>query len=74
MQEMWCHGLDWDTPLPIEMLNYWLAFRSELKTLELVKIPRFFGAEIGPLAQIHGFCDASQKAYAAVIYLRLIAR
>ena len=40
-------------------------------TLEQVQLPRcYFSADKKPfLCQLHGFCDASEKAYAAVIYL-----
>ena len=43
-------------------------------TLEQVQLPRcYFSADKKPfLCQLHGFCDASEKAYAAVIYLRTV--
>ncbi|CAK1577880.1 unnamed protein product [Parnassius mnemosyne] len=45
----------------------------ELDELSKVRIPRWLGTKNNDLAvELHGFCDASKLAYAAVIYLRII--
>lgn len=69
IQSLWKSGLAWDTPLPDELLAEWLAFRSGLRHLESLRIPRWFGLRPEYMPRLHGFCDASGKAYAAVIYL-----
>ena len=45
---------------------------KEFESLTQVTIPRcYYVTELDPESQqIHGFSDASEKAYAAVIYLR----
>ena len=47
---------------------------AELGTLSGVKIDRcYFIANATPTKiQLHGFCDASVKAYAAVLYVRTV--
>ena len=70
-QSTWLQSLDWDTPLDEVSSRRWLDFQSELPLLEEIRVPRW----IGPFEQrggmeIHGFADASERAYAAVIYLR----
>lgn len=59
----------WDAPLPPELLTEWLTFRNGLRQLEIIRIPRWFGLRLEHRPHLHGFCDASGKAYAAAIYL-----
>ncbi len=69
-QKMWKEELRWDDAISEELANEWIEFRSELKVLERVKIPRWFGWTSGCEVELHGFCDASEKAYGAVIYVK----
>ena len=38
----------------------------------LVKVPRFLGKRSEDRFELHGFCDASSKAFLAVVYVRLL--
>lgn len=69
IQTLWLAGLDWDTPLPAPLLAEWLTFRNGLQQLEAIRIQRWLGLRSDIRPYLHGFCDASSKAYAAVIYL-----
>ena len=66
--------LRWDEPLSGPHLDTWnrlLAMVSDAKT---ITIPRCLYDNVSqPLksARLIGFCDASSKAYAAVVYMRL---
>ena len=54
--------------------DVWSHWRSELPDLSTKPIPRSYfpnGAEISS-TQLHGFSDASEDAYARVVYLRMI--
>lgn len=70
MQLMWTLKLSWDEPLPNERRSNWLEFRNQLEVLNEVHFDRFTLAHDYSEIQIHGFCDASERAYAACIYLR----
>ncbi|XP_024885965.1 uncharacterized protein LOC112463685, partial [Temnothorax curvispinosus] len=71
IQSTWLLGIDWDTPLPDDDSRRWHALQDELPLLEAIRIPRWLtcGPE-GRRIEIHGFSDASERAYAAVIYVR----
>ena len=52
----------------------WKIIMSELSLLDKVQIPRcYFSSRcVTVTTQLHGFCDASEQAFAAVIYLRSV--
>ena len=71
IQELWKLGVDWNEPLPEEKLLIHQKWRKELPTLAEVSIPRcYFLKEPALTIQLHGFSDACEEAYGAVIYLR----
>jgi hypothetical protein len=64
---------DWDEPLPVEHKKEWEEWRDSLKSLEHLHVPRTYTDT--PLCdvtrkEIHVFADASEKAIAAVAYLK----
>lgn len=75
MQSLWLLKCSWDTPLPSEYVQQWEDWSSSLSSLNSLEIPRFihYSPESFHI-EIHGFADASQKAYASVIYLRVIGK
>ncbi|XP_076279061.1 uncharacterized protein LOC143208476 [Lasioglossum baleicum] len=73
MQKLWSAKLNWDDPLPVDLQQSWNIYSAELKELPLMTIPRWIGLGTSTLNyEIHGFADASQHAYAAVIFLRVV--
>lgn len=72
MQELWQLGVSWDDTLPTHISAKWLMYRNQFDRLANIRIPRWFGGTVGQLIDLHGFCDASVSAYAAVVYCRLI--
>ncbi|XP_008181389.1 uncharacterized protein LOC103308916 [Acyrthosiphon pisum] len=70
LQQIWSMKLDWDTQLSPDIQGRWKSFIRELQDLKCLSIPR----KVKPLSndppEIHGFCDASQEAYGACIYIR----
>jgi len=69
LQQLWALKLGWDTPLPPEMQQKWSQFYTSLKSLEQLVIPRHVPFSNSESVRLHGFCDASQNAYGACIYI-----
>ncbi|CAB3994553.1 Hypothetical predicted protein [Paramuricea clavata] len=66
--------ISWDEPLDVTSKSAWFKLVGELEKVEQMVFPRYFvvGVEEEVLSySLHGFCDASVKAYAAVIYLKM---
>lgn len=71
VQTAWLQHLDWDAPLADGNAATWIRLEEELPLLESVRLPRGFGHGHRTTAlELHGFADASELAYAAVVYLR----
>lgn len=67
----WLTGLDWDSPLPECQATQWQQLMDELPLLSHIKIPRALNKGSAPSEQeLHRFADASEKAYAAVLYIK----
>lgn len=70
MQCLWAQGTQWDEPISPSLSTKWQSFVSQLSHLSLVTIPRALKLSQAICVQMHGFSDASESGYAAVIYLR----
>lgn len=71
MQEIWKKRIEWDQKLPDDILKMWSAFWKDIRQLEKFNIPRWLGTAINLDIHLHGFADASSKAYGAVIYVQV---
>ncbi|XP_078371406.1 uncharacterized protein LOC144655058 [Oculina patagonica] len=71
---LWRRGLEWDDPLDSDIKREWSSWKSELLQLKKVAIPRWFGTSVTSesTVELHGFGDASPKAYGAAVYIRVI--
>lgn len=69
MQEIWKKGTDWDSFVHDEIQAEWNQYKHELPLIENIKLPRWLQTEKSSKIFLHGFCDSSERAYAAVIYL-----
>lgn len=72
MQDLWRLEIGWDQPIPVEMCNQWSAFYTSLGQLSQFRVPRWLGTQGQSKVELHGFADASGKAYGAVIYIRIL--
>lgn len=74
LQRLWERKVDWDDSVPEEIEDTWRRWRSELSDLSSKGIPRcYFPKEATVCSiQIHGYSDASENAYAGVVYLRTV--
>ncbi|KAJ8984400.1 hypothetical protein NQ317_003983 [Molorchus minor] len=69
---LWSLGLEWDQPPPDDVLNRWSLFKEELSLLSKLQIFRQLITESYLHCELHGFCDASEKGFAAVVYFRVL--
>lgn len=72
MQDLWQLKVDWDEPLPSNLITDWKSFIAALSSINYLNIPRYCLLENCTRTELHGFSDSSEKAYGAVLYLRSI--
>lgn len=69
LQDLWIAGSDWNQPVPSDILVRWNKFQDDLPGLANVRVARWLGGSEKDQWQLHGFADASTRAYAAAIYV-----
>ena len=69
LQKLWALKINWDESVPCDLYTIWKNFMKSLPELNSITIPRRVIHD-STQVQLHGFCDASQYAYGACIYLR----
>ncbi|GFX86664.1 integrase catalytic domain-containing protein [Trichonephila clavipes] len=72
LQSLWQLKLDWNYPLPSNLVSYWKSFIDALKSINCLDIPRYCLQNKSIRTELHGFSDSSEKAYGAALYLRCI--
>lgn len=73
LQKLWSAKIGWDDIPPQSIVKNWNNFRLELQTLSHLNLPRHIGVPNDTLpVSLVGFSDASEKAYACVIYCRVV--
>ena len=72
LQNLWRQNLDWDEPIDEENQKAWESWLKELNVISTsIRIPRSLDLLPTHNVQLHMFCDASEKAFAAVAYIRI---
>ena len=73
-QRVWDANINWDNKIPADIETEWLKIRHDLiNNINKIQVPRWLYTNAGGTSvELHGFCDASQKAYACVIYCKLL--
>ncbi|XP_039960282.1 uncharacterized protein LOC120774624 [Bactrocera tryoni] len=69
LQHLWKEKLHWDESPPQAIQTEWLEICNQYKLITRFSFDRYLlmpEAEV----QLHGFCDASEAAYGACIYIR----
>lgn len=70
LQQLWQLKIDWDKPLDADLTRRWDCFYKGLVELSCIPIPRKCIPSLSSEVQLHGFCDASEEAFGAAIYVR----
>ncbi|XP_037958187.1 uncharacterized protein LOC119687775 [Teleopsis dalmanni] len=68
IQELWIHQLSWDDPLPPLLNQSWIQIQSDLEYLNHIVVPRYVLTSSACNSQVHGFADASQRAFGCCIH------
>ena len=69
--------MEWDEPLTGAPLSKWESMGTDLLTDQQIRVPRYLLCDVQHRVDSYsliGFCDASKKAYAAVVHLRVITQ
>ena len=72
LRELCQAKIDWDEPLPADLMDGWSSLCASLQYAQPLSLPRCYLHSVPdePVSySLCGFCDASQKAYAGVVYL-----
>ena len=72
LQELCLQKIGWDDPIPQDKIGEWISWLDDLKRVQSITLPRCLydkSEEEIFNCQLHGFGDASSKAYCAVVYL-----
>lgn len=73
IQDIWLSKIDWDDELPNELLNSWMLLRAQFSRISDIEIQRWIQTKSSNVKiELHGFADASEMAYAASIYIKVI--
>ena len=67
--ELCIEKINWDETLQGKLLGKWTSLLDEIRCFETVCIPRCYFSATPVEIQMHAFSDASEHAYAAVVFL-----
>ncbi|GFV68111.1 uncharacterized protein TNCV_1873931 [Trichonephila clavipes] len=70
MQSLWSLKIDWIDELPSERAKEWHRFLEDFNSVRSICIGRCIVHPQATMVELHGFADASEKCYGAVIYCR----
>ena len=72
IQKLWQEGHGWDTAAPTEAVTLYKEWKEDLPVLKQVTLPRYYSKQGQEITEVtlHGFADASDLAYGAVVYYR----
>ncbi|XP_058978468.1 uncharacterized protein LOC131802916 [Musca domestica] len=73
MQKIWLDKVGWDEEISPESIDLWKAFQSSFSSINEIRVPRWFNFVPDHEIEFHGFSDASERAYAAVLYIRIVS-
>ena len=72
LQESWRQEITWDPDLLTYIQTAWKAYTTEFDDIQNISYNRSLVLIDTCDIQLHGFADASERAYGACIYLRRV--
>lgn len=76
IQDVWRSRIDWDHKVPLDVFCRWKLWLNALRKMSEIKIPRCYFPGYNPSSyrslQLHIFVDASEQAFAACAYFRIV--
>jgi len=70
LQKLWQDKLQWDQLLPFHLQQEWNQLYQTIPKLSQHKIAKKVICSDAIKLQLHGFCDSSERAYGACLYIR----
>ena len=74
IQKLWTSKLGWDDNIPDDVAEIWVIALRNLLEVDAFSLPRWTGYAPGDDLELHCFCDASESAYACIVYCRVNSR
>ncbi len=71
MQELWRSDAGWRSPAAPEVAARFREFCSDIQALASLAVPRWTGQVMGAQVEYCGFADASERACAACVFVRV---
>ncbi|XP_063830205.1 uncharacterized protein LOC135079477 [Ostrinia nubilalis] len=73
IQKLWLARVTWDEDVPKDIETEWFNFCNDLEQAKNIYVNRWLNTNNNDLKiELHGYSDASQSAYAAAVYLRVV--
>ncbi|XP_053597352.1 uncharacterized protein LOC106694272 [Microplitis demolitor] len=72
MQSLTKTGVAWDESVPVDLHTSWTAYVEQLPLISDLRFGRCITIADSINVKMHGFCDASEEAYGACLYLRSV--
>lgn len=72
IQQLWKDKIDWDAKIPTHIERNWLRYIKNISEINKIKVKRHILKHDYKYVELHGFADASEKAYGACIYIKSV--
>lgn len=72
MQDLWKLKLGWDQEVPLDIAKKWSEFAQEFSDIPSIEICRQVVDPCYCKIELHGFSDASERAYGACVFVRCL--
>ena len=67
IQDLWKQSIDWDHPIPLDILDKWKTWEDTLDSLTTIEIPRWYRyTSSSDTAELHAFSDSLSITYVAL--------